>query len=83
MGQYFSGQAYGNTFGTLCQQQRKLDGKGDRLTVSAIVTGLPVGGVGIKDYLQGKFRKTRLYVTRCGGRIAGYRVAPVALAFDE
>ena len=33
----FAGQAYGNTFGTLCQQQWKLDREIDRLAVTAVV----------------------------------------------
>ena len=54
MGQDFRRQAHGNTLGSLREQQRELDGQGDRLLVASVVTQLPLRGLGVKHGIQGK-----------------------------
>ena len=42
-------QADSDAFGSLCQQQRELHGKGNRLLVPAVVGELPLGGLRIEN----------------------------------
>ena len=76
-------QAHGNSLCALRQQQRKLHGQRNRLLVSSVVGELPLRCFGIEKHIEGKFRESRLDVSRCGGAVAGQNVTPVSLAVDE
>ncbi len=83
MGKNLCGQAYGNAFCSLCQQQRIFHRQHDGLFVSAVVGKLPLGGLGVEDGVQGKLRQAGFDVTGSSGTVAGKDVAPVALSVDE
>ena len=76
-------QAYGNAFGTLCQQQRKLYRQRYRLTVSAVVRHLPLCGLRVEHHFQRKLRQSGFYVSRRGSLRTGKNVSPVTLSVDK
>ena len=83
VGQHLAGEADGDAFDPLGEEQGELDGKGNRLVVAFVVGFGPEGGLGIESGFQGELRKPGLDVTGGGGGIAGDDVAPVALHVDE
>ncbi len=48
----FCCQSYGDTFGTLRQQQREFHGQGYRFILPAIITQLPVGGFMVESHFE-------------------------------
>ena len=83
MRQNLGGQAHRDSFNALCQQQRELHRQRHRLAFAPIVSHLPVRGLIVKRYFQGKWRQTCLNITWCGGRVARANVAPVALTVNQ
>ena len=76
-------QAYGDTFRTLCQQQRELRRQHDGLLVATIVGELPVGCLRVEHHVEGELRQSCLDVTwRCSA-VASENVSPGALCVDE
>ncbi len=55
MGHNFSCQANGNTVSPLSKQQGEFNRKSYGFPVPAVITALPFGGIGIKNYLIGEF----------------------------
>src|SRR5574344_11707 len=83
MRKYLGRQSHGNSFCTLCQQQRKLDRQRDRLLVTTIVRELPVCGLGIKYCIHSKLTKPCLYISGSSSTVARKDVTPVTLAVNE
>ena len=83
MRQYFGRKPYGNTFHTLRQQQRELDGKRHRLLVPSVVGKLPESRFRIEDRFQRKLGEARLYITRSRSTVTGEDITPVSLAVDQ
>ena len=83
VGKNLRGKTHGDAFHALRQQEGELDGQGDGFAVSSVVGLLPLGGLGIKDDVQGELRQARFNVS--GGRriVSRQDVAPVSLAVDE
>ena len=76
-------QAYGDTFRTLCQQQRELRRQHDGLLVATIVGELPVGCLRVEHHVEGELRQSCLDISwRCSA-VARENVSPVALCVDE
>ena len=83
MGQELGRQAYGDTFGALCQQQRELDRQRHRFGVTVVVGTGPIGGLMVEDDLLGKLREARLDITRCCGIVTREDVAEVTLRVHQ
>ena len=83
VGQDFGRETYGNAFGALCQEKRKLDGQRNRFFVAAVVAEFPLGSLGIEEHVEGEFGEARFDVTRSCGRVARQDVTPVALAVHQ
>ena len=83
VGQDFRGQADGDAFHALGQQQRKLDRQRDRFLVAAVVGEHPFGRLGIEDHLHGELAQPCLDVTRGGSAVSREDVAPVTLRVDQ
>jgi hypothetical protein len=83
MWKYFRGETNCDTFNTLCQEERKLDGKSDRFFIPAIIGILPMGGFGIENCFEGELRKTCLYVSRSSGTVSGKNIPPITLTINK
>src|SRR5690554_762430 len=70
-------------FGTLCQEQWELGRERYRLLVPAVVRGFPLGGLGVKQHLEGKRGKPSLDIAGCGSSVAGKNISPVPLAVNQ
>jgi hypothetical protein len=78
-----AGEADGDAFDALGEQQGELHRQGDGLFVAAVVRGGPVGDLGAEGDVEGELGEAGLDVTGGGGVVAGEDVAPVALGVDE
>ena len=78
-----AGEADGDAFHALREQQRELHRERDGLLVSTIVAGCPLGDLRAEKDVLGELRQARFDVS--GGRrvVAGEDVAPVPLGVDE
>ena len=83
VGQNLGRQAYGNTLGSLRQQQRELDRQRNGLLLAAVVRKLPLSGFGVEQHVEGKLGEACLDVTRRRCRVARKDVSPVSLAVNE
>ena len=83
MRQNLGRQTYGNTLGTLCQQQWEFHRQGDRLFVATIVGHLPVGGLGVENSIEGKLAQSCLNISGSSSSVARQDVTPVTLCVDE
>ena len=83
VGQNLTVQSYGNTLGSLCQQQGELNGQGNRFLVSAVVRELPLCSLGIEYHIQGELAQAGLYVTASCSIVASDDVTPVSLAVNQ
>jgi len=81
--QNFGGQAYGDTFDALYQDEWEFDGQGDGFFFPAVVGELPAGSLGVEGDIQGEFGEAPFDITGRGGAVAGAHITPVALAIDE
>ena len=81
--QNLAGEADGDAFDALGEQQREFHRQGDRLLAAAVVAGDPVGGFRVEDDFDGELGEAGLDVARGGRAVAGEDVAPVALGVDE
>ena len=76
-------EADGNTFCSLCQQQRIFDRQRDWLFVAAVVRHLPFCSLGIEHGVERKFRQSGFDVSRSGSAGACQDITPVTLRVDE
>ena len=72
-------QAYGNTLGTLCQQQGEFHGQCDGLLVSAVIRHLPLRRLCVEHRVQCKFRQPSLDISWCSSPVSCQYVTPVSL----
>ena len=83
VGQNLTVQTYGNTLGSLCQQQGELNGQGNRLLVTSVVREFPLRSLRVEDHIQGKLTQTRLYVTASCSIVTCDDVTPVSLTVNQ
>ena len=83
IGQDVRRQRDGDTLCPLGQEQGELDRQGHRLLFSAVVAGLPLGGLRVEHHLFGKLGEACLDITSGGGAVARQYVAPVTLAVHQ
>ncbi len=83
VGKDFTGQAHGDAFCALGQEEREFRGQGDGFLFASVVREGPGSGLGIEDHVIGELREPGFDVAGGRGFVAGEDVAPVALGFDE
>ena len=79
MGQNLRGKTYGDTIGTLRQEQRELNGKRYRLLLTAIIGQHPLRSLLVVDNIEGEFRQASLDISCCRSLITREDITPVTL----
>ena len=69
-----------NSLCSLCKQKRELDRQFDRLLITSVVRGHPVGCLRVEDHLLGKLGQTGFDVSRSRIGVACKDITPVSLA---
>ena len=83
MGQNLRGKTYGNTIGTLCQEQRELNRERYRLLLTTIVGQHPLRSLLVIYHIEGKFRQASLDISCCRSLITRKDITPVTLHIDK
>lgn len=83
VGEDAAGEADGDAFDALGEEEREFDGEGDGFFVSSVIGSGPVGDFGAEGDVEGELGEAGFDVAGGGGVIASEDVAPVALGVDE
>ena len=81
--EYLGRKSHGDAFGSLCKQQRELDGQGDGFLVPSVVGQLPLRRLGVEERVERELREPGLDVARRGCPVARQYVTPIALTVYE